>query len=233
MNKKMSMKLLELSIKYSILHEIVDSLKNNKGKWWTEAESKTEPPLWPKKDSKMVYTSHSGNAIVDAGYGTLYVGDCGQFECPITDPELLELINAIRPKQKKVAKKKKKAQPKNDYKNATYMDVFKRVIGIMNDKTGYAPFDGHIKDEEHGEVEIGLDYDGDELKTWSNAKAFVGGDPEEPSIFEEVADLDAKYDKLASRWEAEFAGHCSILGKVDVKDTSPAGIMKALDKAGI
>lgn len=234
MNKKKSIGLLELALstKYSIIQEILDSLKNKKGKWWTEAESKAQPPLWPTKDSKMIYTSHAANAIVDDGDGTLYVGDCGQYECPITDPELLELIDAIRPKQKKVAKKKK-AQLKKNYANATYMDVFKRVVGIMNDKTGYAPNDDEIEDEENYGVDICIDDDGFDHKTWSNVKAFVGGDPEEPSIFEEVADLDAIYYKLANRWEAEFAKNCRILGKVDVKDTSPAGIMKALDKAGL
>mgnify|MGYP003306836918 CR=1 FL=1 len=105
MNKKMSMKLLELSLKYSIIHEILDSLKNNKGRWWTDAESKAQPPLWPTKESKIIFTSGKSNAIVDDGEGTLYFGDCGQFECPISDPELIELINEIRPR-KKVAKKK-------------------------------------------------------------------------------------------------------------------------------
>ena len=222
MNKKMSMKLLELSIKYSIIQEIVDSLKNNKGRWWTEAESKAEPPLWPTKESKIIFTSGKSNAIVDDGEGTLYFGDCGQFECRISDPELIELINAILPKTKKVAKK--------NYKNTTYMDVFKRVVDIMNDKTGYMPNEVKSEDEE---IDICIDDDGDEHKTWSNVKAFVGGDPEESSIFEEVADLYAIYYKLANRWEAEFAKDCRILGKVNVKDTSPAGIMKALDEAGL
>ena len=139
--------------------------------------------------------------------------------------------------QKKVEKKaekkveKKKAEPtKDDYTNTTYLDVYKRVVGIMNDKTGYAPDDVESEDEE---IDICIDDDGDEHKYWSSAKAFVGGDPKEPSIFDEVADLYSKYYKLASRWDAEFADSCSILGEVKVKDTSPAGIMKALDEAGL
>lgn len=134
-------------------------------------------------------------------------------------------------KVEKKAEKKKEAKPKkNDYTNTTYLDVYKRVVGIMNDKTGYAPDDVESEDEE---IDICIDPDGDEHKYWSSAKAFVGGDPEENSIFDEVADLDAIYFKLASRWDAQFCSSCRILGQVDVKDTSPAGIMKALDEAGL
>lgn len=135
--------------------------------------------------------------------------------------------------QKKVEKKaeKKKAEPTKDYTNTTYLDVYKRVVDIMDKKTGYAP-DRYINDEENEEIAICL-ADGKEQKYWSNAKAFVGGDPDEPSIFDVVADLDSRYEKLASRWDAEFVDSCSILGEVDVEDTSPAGIMKALDEAGI
>ena len=144
--------------------------------------------------------------------------------------------------EKKVEKaEKKKAKPKkDDYTNTTYLDVFKRVVGIMNDKTGYAPNDEEIEDEENGEIDICLDFDGWEHRVWQNARTFLGGwteedadDYETQSIFELVADLDMKYEKLASRWDAEFAKNCRILGQVDVEDTSPAGIMKALDKAGL
>ena len=75
---------------------------------------------------------------------------------------------------------------------------------------------------------------------WQNVRTFLGGwteedddDYEKQSIFDLVAHLDMKYDKLDSRWDAEFAKNCRILGKVNVKDNSPAGIMKALDKAGL
>lgn len=179
----------------------------------------------------------------------------GEWKKPmeLTDKELEEIIDAkfkmVKAKkakeeakkaksEKKVEKKVKKAEKKkaklkkDDYTNTTYLDVYKRVVDIMHDKTGYAP-DRDIKDEENEEIAICLDFDGNEQKYWSNAKAFVGGDPDEESIFEVVADLYAKYEKLASRWDAEFADHCSILGEVDVEDTSPAGIMKALDKAGL
>lgn len=136
-------------------------------------------------------------------------------------------------KPKKTAKKQSKPK-KKDYTNATYMDVFKRVYSIMLYETGYEPGNyDDIEDEENGEVDICLDYDGEEHKTWENVKAFVGGDPEVCSIFDEVADLDRAYEKLASRWDAEFCSACSVLGNVKVKDTSPAGIMKALDKAGL
>lgn len=231
--KKISRELLELSIKYNIIHEILDSLKNKKGKWWTESESKAEPPLWPTKDSKIIYMSRA-NAIVDAGDGTLYVGDCGQFECPITDPELLELINAIRPKQKKVAKKKK-AQPKNDYKNATYIDVFKRVCSYMTENTGFVPsiYEYNKDYDENTEVDICLDYDGMVHEGWCSVRGFVGGYEDEESIFETIDAYDCRYDKL-TRWYAEFCDACRSLKNVELtKDRTPAGIMKALDKAGI
>lgn len=144
-----------------------------------------------------------------------------EIEVPIKDAELIALIDEIRPK------------PKKNYKGVTYMDVFDRVLDIMNKKNGYAPNDEEIEDEENGEVDICIDDDGWNHKTWTNVKAFVGGDPKESSIFDEVADLDASYHKLASRWDAEFCENCRILGKVDVKDNSPEGIMKALDKAGL
>ena len=123
---------------------------------------------------------------------------------------------------------KKQKKPTENKKPVTYMDVFKRVYDFMIYNTGYAP---NKVEREDKRVSICLDDDGNEHKTWSNVKAFVGGDPEEASIFEEVAGLDDIYDKLASRWDAEFCDSCRILGNVKVKDTSPTGIMKALDEA--
>ena len=221
MNKKLKLRLRKLEQHYANMHELLLSMldDNDGGHWFAN-------------DERVLFSNATeGTSICQEPDGTLYLESSSAPESKeaITDQRIIDLINEIRPK-KKVAKKK--AEPKKNYKNATYMDVFKRVVGIMNDKTGFAPYDD-IEDEENGEIDICTDYDGDEHKTWSNAKAFVGGDPEESSIFEEVADLDAKYEKLASRWDAEFASSCRILGKVDVKDTSPAGIMKALDKAGL
>lgn len=143
-------------------------------------------------------------------------------------------------KVEKKAEKKKEAKPKkNDYTNTTYLDVYKRVVGIMNDKTGFAPSDD-IQDEENEVIDICLDFDGWEHRVWQNARTFLCGwtegdddDYETQSIFELVDDLYARYEKLADRWLAEFADHCSILGEVNVKDYSPAGIMKALDEAGL
>lgn len=166
----------------------------------------------------------------------------------LTDKELEELIDArlkivkAEKKVKKVEKKaeKKKAKPTKDYTNTTYMDVFDRVLGIMHDKTGYAPNDEEIEDEENGVVDICLDFDGWEHRVWQNVRTFLAGgteedddDYEKQSIFELVDDLYTRYEKLADRWLAEFADHCSILGEVNVEDTSPAGIMKALDEAGL
>ena len=186
----------------------------------------------------------------------------GEWKKPmeLTDDDLEELIearlNIVKAKkakeevkkaksEKKVKRsekkaEKKKAEPAKDYTNTTYLDVFKRVVGIMNDKTGYAPNDEEIEDEENGVVDICLDFDGWEHRVWQNARTFLGGwteedddDYETESIFELVADLDMKYEKLASRWDAQFCSSCRILGQVDVKDSSPAGIMKALDEAGL
>ena len=205
--------------------------------------------------------------------GKLFAFNDSDFQCEITDADLIAVIEELAPKakgkkaKKPLTQKKKKSPvavkpstrrtskaksvkpPKSSVKfnqgkeekagetankkPVTYMDVFDRVLDIMDDKTGYAPYDGNIKDEENGEVDIGLDFDGFKHRTWKNVKAFVGGDPDEESIFEVVADLDAVYHKLASRWDAQFCDSCRILGNVEVEDTSPAGIMKALDEAGL
>lgn len=151
-----------------------------------------------------------------------------------------ELESSLTSAQSEIDALKAKYEPQKtsdgkyewDEKSVTYVDVYNRVVDIMNDKTGFAPVD-EIEDAEKGEIDICIDYDGWEHKTWTNARAFVGGDEKEASIFEEVADLDRDYEDLASRWDAEFCSSCRILGTVDVKDTSPAGIMKALDEAGL
>lgn len=222
MNKKLKLRLRKLEQHYANMHELLLSMLDDK-----------DGGHWSANDEKVLFSNATeGTSICQEPDGTLYLelSSVPEFKEAITDQRIIDLINEIHPKQKKVAKK---AQPKKNYKNATYMDVFKRVVGIMNDKTGYAPNDDEIEDEENYGVDICIDDDGFDHKTWSNVKAFVGGDPEESSIFDVVADLDARYDKLASRWDAQFANYCRILGKVDVKDTSPAGIMKALDKAGL
>lgn len=174
------------------------------------------------KDGTIYINELEDVKIIEDSNGKLRaVQTSNDYSCPIEDGKIIDIINEIRPK--------KKATPKK----VTYMDVFKRVIDIMNDKTGFAPDADDIEDEENGEVDICIDYDGNEHKNWTNARAFVGGDLDEYSIFEVVANLDDIYDKLASRWDAEFCDSCRILGKVKVEDNSPAGIMEALDKAGL
>lgn len=149
-----------------------------------------------------------------------------------------ELESSLEDAQSEIHSLKEKYEPQTenekyewDENTVTYLDVYRRVVEIMRNRTGYAPDD--VEDAEDGEIDICVDFDGNEHKTWTNARAFVGGDEEETSIFEEVWDLDSRYDKLASRWDAEFCDACRILGEVNVEDTSPVGIMKALDEAGL
>ena len=247
MTHKEEVKLNRFLAKCEAMRDIALCMLGDKGHWEDGTGKK-----------KLVYqvdkAEISDTSVVLAGsFGhkfNIKIG--GEWKKPmeLTDYDLEELIDARlkivkAKKEKEEAKKaksekkvekveKKKAKPKkDDYTDTTYLDVFDRVLGIMHKKTGYAPNDEEIEDEENDEVDICIDFDGWEHKTWSNVKAFVGGDPDEESIFEVVADLDARYEKLASRWDAEFAKNCRILGQVDVEDTSPAGIMKALDEAGL
>lgn len=246
MTHKEEVKLNRFLAKCEAMRDIALCMLGDKGHWEDGTGKKKLVYQVDKaeiSDTKVVLAGSFGHKF------NIKIG--GEWKKPmeLTDYDLEELIDArlkiVKAKkekeeakkaksEKKIEKKaeKKKAEPTNDYTNTTYLDVYKRVVDIMHDKTGYAP-DRDIKDEKNEEIAICLDFDGNEQKYWSNAKAFVGGDPDEPSIFDEVADLYAKYEKLASRWDAEFADHCSILGEVDVEDTSPAGIMKALDEAGL
>lgn len=246
MTHKEEVKLNRFLAKCEAMRDIALCMLGDKGHWEDGTGKKKLVYQVDKaeiSDTKVVLAGSFGHKF------NIKIG--GEWKKPmeLTDYDLEELIDArlkiVKAKkekeeakkaksEKKIEKKaeKKKAEPTNDYTNTTYLDVYKRVVDIMHDKTGYAP-DRDIKDEENEEIAICLDFDGNEQKYWSSAKAFVGGDPEETSIFDEVADLYAKYEKLASRWDAEFADHCSILGEVDVEDTSPAGIMKALDEAGL
>lgn len=213
MNKETELALKQLYDKYTMIQLMLFCLTEKRaGKWL-------------KKGDTIYINELEDVKIIEDNNGDLRaVQISNDYSCPIEDGKIIDIINELRPK--------KKAKPK-DYKGVTYMDVFKRVLDIMDNKTGYAPIADDIEDEENGEVDICIDDDGFEHKYWTNVKAFVGGDPDESSIFDEVADLDSIYYKLASRWDAEFCNSCRILGKVNVKDNSPAGIMKALDKAGL
>lgn len=221
MNKKQRKQLSQIQIRYSYTNDLLVAMLD-------ESEG-----MWYANDDKILFSNCAeGVSIVKGAYGALCIehSSTPEIKVPINDPELIALIDEIRPKPKKVAKKSEKKKATSKKKEYTYMDVFKRVYDFMSHNTGFAPEDIESEDDE---VDICLDDDGNEHTTWTNAKAFVGGDENEESIFEVIADLDMKYDKLASRWDAEFCNSCRILGKVNVKDTSPAGIMKALDKAGL
>lgn len=237
MTHKQEVKLNRLQMKLEIELQIIQTLLNECGDWH-DGTGKDKLVLRVFEGERLEASIFKSNK-----YRTYIATVPGwKMKMEIRDAEVVELIDegvekALKKAEKKVKKvkkaEKKEAKPKkNDYTNTTYLDVYKRVVDIMNKKTGYDP-DRDIKDEENEEIDICIDPDGDEHKYWSSAKAFVGGDPEESSIFDEVADLDAIYFKLASRWDAQFCSSCRILGQVDVKDTSPAGIMKALDEAGL
>ena len=136
-----------------------------------------------------------------------------------------------------------KEEPKKwewDKKTVDYVECFDRVCAYMDKNTGFVPdlyYNGDDELDENTEVDI-MVYDGEygdeEHETWENVRDFVGGNEKAESIFERLAWLEHKYYKLASRWLASFANSCKSLGSVELtKDRTPAGIMKALDKAGI
>ena len=233
MKKKTELALKQLYDKYTMLHLTLFCLTEKRDGKWLKRKG---------KDGTIYINELEDVKIIEDNNGILRaVQISNDYSCPIDDEKIIDIINEIRPKPKKVAKKskKKKAQPKKkDYNGVTYMDVFKRVVDIMHNKTGYAPYAGDIEDEENGEVNIDLDEG--EHKVWQNVRTFLGGWTEEDddgyetqSIFDLVDDLDMRYEKLASRWDAQFCDSCRILGTVYVEDNTPAGIMEALDKAGL
>lgn len=237
MNHKQEVALNRLSLKLETLKQVVDAVLNEGGDWH-DGTSKDKLVLRVLNEADVeeatVHFINNKFVVKVSGWKVKYTIDDKSLVAALKEGmKKAKSEKKVKKAEKKVEKKKKKAEPtKADYTNTTYLDVYKRVVDIMNDKTGYDP-DRDIKDEENEEIDICIDPDGDEHKYWSSAKAFVGGDPEESSIFDEVANLDAVYFKLASRWDAQFCSSCRILGQVDVKDTSPAGIMKALDEAGL
>jgi len=105
MTKNSTQELLMLNMEYGIIHGILDALKSGKGKWLSSKEAKKDPPKWPTENSVILFMCDAG-AIVETEDGKLYVGDCGMFECEVSDKRLLELIETLRPKTKKSEKKK-------------------------------------------------------------------------------------------------------------------------------
>lgn len=234
MTHKQEVKLNRLQMKLEIELQIIQTLLNECGDWHDgTGKDKLVLRVFNEVDVEEATVHFINNKFVMkvSGWKIKYTIDDNTLTAGLKEGmKKAKAQKKVEKKAEKKVEKKEAKTKKNDYTNTTYLDVYKRVVGIMNDKTGYAPDDVESEDEE---IDICIDPDGDEHKYWSNAKAFVGGDPDEPSIFDEVADLDAKYFKLASRWDAQFCSCCRILGQVDVKDTSPAGIMKALDEAGL
>lgn len=107
-------------------------------------------------------------------------------------------------------------------KNTTYKDVFDRVC----DYIGFVECDrdetGQVMDD--SKIDLALDDDGMEHVTWTNYKSFLLGEGEQ-SIFDVAS--DSYYSSYG------FGDSYPELGKVKIKNTTPVGLMKALDKAGI
>lgn len=239
MTHKQEVALNRLQLKLETLKNVVDAVLREGGDWHDgTGKDKLVLRVLNEVDVEEATVHFINNKFVVkvSGWKVKYTIDDNALNAALKEG----MKKAKSEKKVKKAEKKEAKPKKNDYTNTTYLDVFKRVVGIMNDKTGYAPNDEEIEDEENGVVDICLDFDGWEHRVWQNARTFLGGwteedddDYETESIFELVADLDMKYEKLASRWDAEFAKNCRILGEVNVEDSSPAGIMKALDEAGL
>ena len=160
--------------------------------------------------------------------------------------KLLEQANAevqrLKDKYEPPKEEPEKEEPEKwewDKKTVDYVECFARVCAYMDKNTGYIPdlYENDVDYDENTEVDI-MVYDGEygdeEHETWENVRDFVGGNEKAESIFERCAWLEHRYYKLASRWLASFANSCKSLGNVKLtKDRTPAGIMKALDKAGL
>lgn len=167
---------------------------------------------------------------------------------PKADASIAKLTNRIKELEKlleqanaEVQRLKDKYEPVKDdgkwewdKKTVDYVECFERICSYMSDNTGFVPnlYENDEDYDENTEVDICLDFDGMEHSYWTNVRAFVGGAENEDSIFETIADLDKKYYKL-NRWDSEFCNSCRPLGAVKIKDRSPVGIMKAMDKAGL
>lgn len=243
MTHKQEVSLNRLSLKLETLKQVVDAVLQEGGDWH-DGTGKDKLVLRVLNEVDVeeatVHFIHNTFVVNVSGWKVKYTIDDNALTAALKEGMKKAKSKKKVKKAEKKAEKKKEAKPKkNDYTNTTYLDVYKRVVGIMNDKTGFAPSDD-ITDEENEVIDICLDFDGWEHRVWQNARTFLGGwteeddgDYEQQSIFELVDDLYSRYEKLADRWLAEFADHCSILGEVNVKDTSPAGIMKALDEAGL
>ena len=163
---------------------------------------------------------------------------------------------------KEVDLERKPKDEKKKAKDITYMDVFRRVAGYMADNgyylnvgevDGYDEMERPIEEsyadcEESDNVSVKIcdeeeDRDGEQYLLWDSVKDFLTATLAKhhantnsescASIFEAVACWKAHEYKLVYpclKWLLERIGK---LAEVDVKNHSPKGIMKQLDKLGI
>lgn len=255
MDKKTEAKLHELQDKYNTLNQLLVALAGKGGAWNTDKALYEHWEEWvrveEKEDGTLLVVSEAPEGEVDCS-------------CTITDPELIELINKMRPKPKKLAKKKaeKKVEKKN-YKNATWMDAFRRVADYMGG-TRYALNVGDLDGEEEYSKPIEESYadcgeddevtmkvcdeeedrDGEQWLNWDSVKDFLtkplkGNHCNTNSegcanIFESVAYWKMKEYELAYPCLNWLIDTIGALGKVNIKKCdTPAKLMKELDKAGI
>lgn len=239
MNKKTQANLQEMVDKYNTLNQLVIALAGKGGVWNTD---KALYEFWEeyvrieeKEDGTLIAVSEAPEGEDD-------------FSCTITDPELIELINEMRPKPKKSAKKKaeKKVEKKN-YKNATWMDAFRRVANYMG-ATRYALNVGDLdgSDEcakpieeayknctEDDEVSVQIcdeeeDREGEQWLRWDSVKDFLTNPLEGrntnskgcPNIFESVALWQShnRYKlEMGSPYIVWLIDTIGELGKVNIK----------------
>ena len=242
MNKETELALKQLYDKYTMIQLTLFCLTEKRaGKWLKKGDTIYINEL---EDVKIIEDSNGKLRAVQIS---------NDYSCPIDDEKIIDIINELRPKTKKVAKKK--ATPKKkDYKGVTYMDVFKRVADYLSE-TRYALYVGGDEEwedcSEEDEVSMRVcdedeDRDGEQWLNWDSVKDFLtkplsGNHCNTNSdgcanIFESVACWESHRYKveLGSPYLIWLIDTIGELGKVNIKKCdTPEKLMKALDKAGL
>lgn len=241
MNKDTKLALKQLYDKYTMIQLTLFCLTEKRaGKWLKKGDTIYINDL---EDVKIVEDSNGKLRAVQMS---------NDYSCPIEDGKIIDIINELRPKPKKVVKKE--AKPKKNYKNATWIDVFMRVADYL-DGTRYALYVGGDEEwedcSEDDEVSMKVcdedeDRDGEQWLKWDSVKDFLtkplsGSHCNTNSdgcanIFESVACWEAHRYKveLGCPYLLWLIDNIGVLGKVDIKKcATPEKLMEALDKAGL
>lgn len=244
MNKETEIRLKHLYDKYTMIQLTLFCLTEKRAGKWLKTKG---------KDGTIYINELEDVKIIEDSNGELRaVQISNDYSCPIEDGKIIDIINELRPKPKKVAKKE--ATPKKNYKNATWLDAFKRVADYLGG-TRYALYVGGDEEwedcSEDDEVSMGVcdedeDRDGEQWLHWDSVKDFLTKPLERnhcntnsdgcANIFESVSFWESHRYKveLGSPYLIWLIDTIGELGKVDIKKCdTPEKLMKALDKVGL